>query len=153
MSGSDEKSPELPLQDAADVAADAGASQASGADTAAGASQVSETSTDSSLSQPPDSESRLDVARRFLEDESVRDSPREKKVEFLRSKDLTDEEIEQLLGQEPQPSPEVRLVQSPAARPFPADNASSLPKNHKTSPSIRNDKPNPSTKNPLTAPR
>ena len=78
MSGSDEKSPELPLQDAADVAADAGASQASGADTAAGASQVSETSTDSSLSQPPDSESRLDVARRFLEDESVRDSPREK---------------------------------------------------------------------------
>ena len=110
MSGKDEKSPELPLQDAANVAIDAGASQAPETDTAAGASQVSETSTDTSASQPSDSESRLEVARRFLEDETVRDSPREKKVEFLRSKDLTDGEIEQLLGQEPQLPPEVRFV-------------------------------------------
>lgn len=117
MPSEDEKSPALPLPDAADVAIDAGASQASEADTAAGASQVSETSTDTntSVSQPSDSESRLKVARRFLEDESVRDSPREKKVEFLRSKDLTDDEIQQLLGQEPQLLPEVRSAPSPTA--------------------------------------
>ncbi|PKS12259.1 hypothetical protein jhhlp_001559 [Lomentospora prolificans] len=49
----------------------------------------------------PTPEGRLEVARRFLEDETVKNSPREKQIEFLRSKELSDEEIQSLLGPGP----------------------------------------------------
>jgi len=63
------------------------------------------------LSEPPKdvttassnraSDSRQDIARRFLDDENVKGASREQKVEFLKSKDLTDKEIEDLLREEP----------------------------------------------------
>lgn len=43
---------------------------------------------------------KLEVARRFLDDEAVKDASREKKVEFLKSKDIADEEIRSLVGEE-----------------------------------------------------
>jgi hypothetical protein len=51
-------------------------------------------------SEPSPAEDKLEVARRFLNDEAVRDASREKKVEFLRSKDIADGEIRELLGEE-----------------------------------------------------
>lgn len=97
MSSPDEKTPDQPPAESPAPEAGAGASQ------------------------PADAESRLDIAKRFLEEASVKDSPREKKVDFLRSKDVTDEEIESLLGKEPvqettppaevcRPPPSLRLV-------------------------------------------
>ncbi|KAF2116483.1 peroxisomal membrane anchor protein conserved region-domain-containing protein [Lophiotrema nucula] len=44
--------------------------------------------------------SLLEQASRFLEDSTIRDAPREKKVAFLQSKGVATEEIEKLLGQE-----------------------------------------------------
>ncbi|KAH7160609.1 peroxisomal membrane anchor protein conserved region-domain-containing protein [Dactylonectria macrodidyma] len=46
-------------------------------------------------------EDKLEVARRFLDDEAVRDAPRDKKVTFLKSKDIDDAGIQTLLGDEP----------------------------------------------------
>ncbi|KXG48043.1 uncharacterized protein PGRI_019130 [Penicillium griseofulvum] len=40
----------------------------------------------------------LDQASKFLEDESIRDAPTDRKVTFLESKGLTSEDIEQVLG-------------------------------------------------------
>lgn len=40
----------------------------------------------------------LDQASRFLDDPTIRDAPREKKVAFLESKGVTAEDIETLLG-------------------------------------------------------
>lgn len=40
----------------------------------------------------------LDQAARFLEDESIRDAPTDKKVAFLESKGVKDEDIQKLLG-------------------------------------------------------
>lgn len=40
----------------------------------------------------------LDQASRFLEDESIRDSPTDRKISFLESKGLNPDEIQQLLG-------------------------------------------------------
>ncbi|SPO05627.1 uncharacterized protein DNG_08314 [Cephalotrichum gorgonifer] len=76
MSNPDEERPDKPQDEATAAESDVGPSPTS------------------------DTESRLDIAKRFLENEAVRDASREKKVEFLRSKDLTDEEIESLLGSE-----------------------------------------------------
>jgi hypothetical protein len=42
--------------------------------------------------------SLLDTAAKFLEDPSIRDAPREKKVEFLQSKGVKAEDIETLLA-------------------------------------------------------
>jgi hypothetical protein len=47
-----------------------------------------------------DAKSRRDIARRFLDDETVKGATRERKVDFLKSKDFTDEEIEALLREE-----------------------------------------------------
>lgn len=49
-------------------------------------------------SQPP---VLLDQAKQFLEDPAVRDSPREKKVAFLQSKGVEEEDIEKLLPSSP----------------------------------------------------
>jgi hypothetical protein len=45
-----------------------------------------------------DSEELLEQASRFLDDASIRDAPREKKVAFLESKGVSVEDIETLLG-------------------------------------------------------
>jgi hypothetical protein len=42
----------------------------------------------------------LDHARRFLQDDAVRQTPWEEKAEFLRSKGITDADIETLLDEE-----------------------------------------------------
>ncbi|KAH7173680.1 peroxisomal membrane anchor protein conserved region-domain-containing protein [Fusarium flagelliforme] len=47
-----------------------------------------------------DNGDKLEVARRFLENDAVRDAPHEKKVEFLKSKGIDEAEINTLLGQE-----------------------------------------------------
>jgi hypothetical protein len=52
--------------------------------------------------QPSQSSELLEQASRFLEDETIRDAPREKKVAFLQSKGVSTEDIEALLGTEPQ---------------------------------------------------
>ena len=44
--------------------------------------------------------SLLEQASRFLEDSTIRDAPREKKIAFLQSKGVATEEIEKLLGPE-----------------------------------------------------
>jgi hypothetical protein len=44
------------------------------------------------------SEDKKDIARRFLDDEEVKNSSREKKVEFLKAKGLGDAEVEELLA-------------------------------------------------------
>ncbi|KAF5709620.1 peroxin 14 17 [Fusarium mundagurra] len=46
------------------------------------------------------SQERLEVARRFLENDAVRHAPHEKKVEFLKSKGIDEAEIHALLGQD-----------------------------------------------------
>ncbi|WYZ37560.1 hypothetical protein EsH8_II_001066 [Colletotrichum jinshuiense] len=46
----------------------------------------------------PASEDNLEVARKFLHDDEIKDAPREAKVAFLLSKGLSAQEIEQLLG-------------------------------------------------------
>ncbi|KAH7112771.1 peroxisomal membrane anchor protein conserved region-domain-containing protein [Dactylonectria estremocensis] len=70
-------------------------------------------------------EDKLEVARRFLDDEAVRDAPREKKVAFLKSKDIDDAGIQTLLGDEPTPTPskddslrEVAVAQPPSQSTF-----------------------------------
>lgn len=47
---------------------------------------------------------RLEVARRFLEDDAVKSAPREVKIDFLKSKGVGDEDIEFLLS-EPEGEP------------------------------------------------
>lgn len=59
--------------------------------------------------QPSESSELLDQASRFLEDDTIRDAPREKKVAFLQSKGVSPEDIETLLGQEPQESTHTEL--------------------------------------------
>ncbi|KAF4950064.1 hypothetical protein FSARC_13309, partial [Fusarium sarcochroum] len=50
--------------------------------------------------QATDDEDRLEVARRFLDNDTVRDAPLDQKVEFLKSKGIDEAEIQTLLGQE-----------------------------------------------------
>jgi hypothetical protein len=57
------------------------------------------TSTESDLDEPEPS-SLLDQAKRFLDDATIRDAPRQKKVAFLESKGVSAEDIETLLGAE-----------------------------------------------------
>ncbi|KAK1986020.1 hypothetical protein LZ30DRAFT_328009 [Colletotrichum cereale] len=46
----------------------------------------------------PTSEDRLEVARKFLQDDEIKDAPREAKEAFLRTKGIASEDIEELLG-------------------------------------------------------
>jgi hypothetical protein len=59
--------------------------------------------------QPSESSELLDQASRFLEDDTIRDAPREKKVAFLQSKGVSAEDIESLLGTEPQENTHAEL--------------------------------------------
>ncbi|KAJ5594896.1 uncharacterized protein N7459_001104 [Penicillium hispanicum] len=58
----------------------------------------SPSSDDAPAPAPTSRQELLDQASRFLEDESIRDSPTDRKVSFLESKGLNQEEIQQLLG-------------------------------------------------------
>jgi len=49
-------------------------------------------------SEPPSRASIVEQARRFLEEEEVRDASTDKKIAFLESKGLQADEIQQLLG-------------------------------------------------------
>ncbi|EOO00391.1 putative peroxin 14 17 protein [Phaeoacremonium minimum UCRPA7] len=73
---------------------------------------------------PPADEGKptIEHARKFLEDDSVREASREKKVEFLKSKGFSDDVIEQLLEEESISTP--AQAQSLAE---PARDESSLP--------------------------
>ncbi|KAF4441376.1 hypothetical protein F53441_12053 [Fusarium austroafricanum] len=59
-----------------------------------------------------DDEDKLEVARRFLENDAVRHAPHDKKVEFLKSKGIDEAEIHALLSQE-ETSPETKSPTSP----------------------------------------
>ncbi|EUC50486.1 hypothetical protein COCMIDRAFT_32305 [Bipolaris oryzae ATCC 44560] len=58
--------------------------------------------------QAPESSSLLEQAARFLDDPTIRDAPREKKVAFLESKGVSAEDIGRLLGKE---EPERRPIE------------------------------------------
>ena len=47
---------------------------------------------------PPSRTSLIEQASKFLDDEQIRDAPKERKVAFLESKGLINEEIHKLLG-------------------------------------------------------
>ncbi|RFU79855.1 peroxin 14 17 [Trichoderma arundinaceum] len=57
-----------------------------------------ETTADAPQSQEDTQEDKLEVARRFLEDDAVKTAPRHTKVDFLKSKGVGDDDIEYLLG-------------------------------------------------------
>ncbi|KAL7948192.1 peroxisomal membrane anchor protein conserved region domain-containing protein [Trichoderma barbatum] len=57
-----------------------------------------EATADAPQSQQESQEDKLEVARRFLDDEAVKTAPRDTKVGFLKSKGVEDEDIEHLLG-------------------------------------------------------
>ncbi|KAH6949818.1 peroxisomal membrane anchor protein conserved region-domain-containing protein [Fusarium avenaceum] len=62
-----------------------------------------ETSVEEEDTQPQrvqDDQDKLNIARRFLENDDVRHAPHDKKVEFLKSKGIDEAEIHALLGQE-----------------------------------------------------
>jgi hypothetical protein len=65
--------------------------------------------TDDSQEQLLESTDLLEQASRFLEDPSIRDAPRERKVAFLESKGVKHEEVESLLGAETQGNNYVEL--------------------------------------------
>lgn len=52
-------------------------------------------------SEPTAAVDTLEVARRFLEEEQVKSAPREKQVAFLKTKGVSDNDIEKLLGDAP----------------------------------------------------
>ncbi|KAI5457274.1 peroxisomal membrane anchor protein conserved region-domain-containing protein [Mariannaea sp. PMI_226] len=90
-----------------DVAESASASSPTHADiqTETASESRTETSADDGAASSTSEEDRLEVARKFLNDETVRDAPWRQKVAFLKSKDIADEDIQLLLGDEPIASP------------------------------------------------
>ncbi|KAI4278752.1 MAG: hypothetical protein LQ337_000796 [Flavoplaca oasis] len=74
---------------------------------------------------PPPRASLIEQASNFLKDEEIRDASRERKISFLRSKGLTDEEVYRLLEipfdgikaevQDQEAAPEQALSQSPSS--------------------------------------
>jgi|SRR5687767_10688905 hypothetical protein len=71
-------------------------SEATGADVLAPAETSSVTAPSS-----PATEDQLEVARRFLQDDAVKDESREKKASFLREKGISNSDIEKLLAELP----------------------------------------------------
>ncbi|PVI03238.1 hypothetical protein DM02DRAFT_717004 [Periconia macrospinosa] len=60
-----------------------------------------QSSTEPAESQQSDASALRDQAARFLQDPTIQDAPRERKVAFLESKGVGAEEIEKLLGKQP----------------------------------------------------
>ncbi|KAL7909920.1 peroxisomal membrane anchor protein conserved region domain-containing protein [Trichoderma velutinum] len=56
------------------------------------------TAADASQPQQDGDTDKLEVARRFLDDDAVKAAPRDTKVDFLKSKGVEDEDVEHLLG-------------------------------------------------------
>ena len=52
----------------------------------------------------------LDLARNFLKDETIRNAPRQDKVEFLKDKGVPDDAIEKLLAEQPEESSELKTI-------------------------------------------
>ncbi|KAJ4267377.1 hypothetical protein NW762_003484 [Fusarium torreyae] len=71
-------------------------SSTSEVDTPAAETMVEDTTTSENV---PDDEDRLEVARRFLDNDAVRDAPLDQKIDFLKSKGIDEAEIQTLLGQ------------------------------------------------------
>ncbi|PGH36767.1 hypothetical protein GX50_00427 [[Emmonsia] crescens] len=59
---------------------------------------ASNSTTDTEKTESPARETLIEQASRFLEDESIRDAPTDKKIAFLESKGLQNEDIQTLLG-------------------------------------------------------
>lgn len=104
--------------------------------------QAASTPAEDSSSQPATRESIVEKARKFLEDKEVKESTREKKIEFLRSKGLEEVEINELLGQdnhsvisqptptptpEPEPEPQEQQPDSLISAPYPPENKVEYP--------------------------
>lgn len=90
-------------------------------------------------------EDTLAVARRFLQEEQVQSAPREKQVSFLKTKGVSDEDIERLLGEAKKP--EADEVSQPSAQP-----KSSHAKLTPSSKSLNHGKKSPLLHNQKTAP-
>ena len=69
------------------------------------AKKAQKTSSSDDDSPPSNRSTAIDQANRFLQDESIKDEPIERKVAFLQSKGLKDDEIEAALGQGQDQSP------------------------------------------------
>jgi len=63
---------------------------------------------------PATQEALLEQASRFLDDDSIRDAPREKKVAFLERKGIQGQEIQKLLGSSGSPVEEERTSSTPS---------------------------------------
>ncbi|OAA47492.1 peroxin Pex14/17-Penicillium chrysogenum [Beauveria brongniartii RCEF 3172] len=61
-------------------------------------SDTEATTTASTDAGSPTAEDKLTIAKRFLDDEKVKNEPRDKKVAFLKSKGVEDDHIQKLLG-------------------------------------------------------
>lgn len=72
-------------QDCPETSSDAGATPAASTD-------------DGTDARSPATEDKLTIARRFLDDENVRNESRDKKVAFLKSKGVEDAHVQKLLG-------------------------------------------------------
>lgn len=64
----------------------------------AAATQDSEPS--KSTTAPSEPAATMEQARKFLQDDEVRKYPRDKKIDFLKSKGLSDSDIQQLITEE-----------------------------------------------------
>ncbi|KAJ5755528.1 hypothetical protein N7533_005071 [Penicillium manginii] len=91
MSDSSSKSPSIPSWQRQSGAAPADQSSSS-------SSSPSPSPSSDDAPAPTNREDLLTQAAKFLEDESIRDSPTDRKVTFLESKGLNSDEIDQLLG-------------------------------------------------------
>ncbi|OJJ76560.1 hypothetical protein ASPBRDRAFT_39049 [Aspergillus brasiliensis CBS 101740] len=130
-----------------------------------------DTNSESTSSPPSDDTSRstlIEQATKFLEDESIRDAPTDRKVIFLQSKGLREDEINTLLGisstpkasdtteEEKPASPDSTTSSStdpapaPASASEPTDNASASSNQPTPSSSITTPTPSPATTTPKT---
>lgn len=60
-----------------------------------------QTASASETPKPTPAADKLEVARRFLEEDTVKSEPREKQIAFLKTKGVSDDDIEKLLGDAP----------------------------------------------------
>ena len=76
------------------------------------AESTSEPGAEESAEHRPAAEgvSLLEQASKFLEDPSIRDAPRDRKASFLETKGLSKDEVEKLLGTEPEQDTSSKLL-------------------------------------------
>ncbi|EXF79668.1 hypothetical protein CFIO01_10696 [Colletotrichum fioriniae PJ7] len=114
------------------------------------------TSQDAKQDDVPSRDDSLEVARKFLQDDEIKDAPREAKESFLKTKGISPEDIERLLGSSASESAQetTQLGQSPpsssqvtTASPEPAP-ANATPSQTSSTPS-----PSPQPQNEISFPR